>query len=259
MHLINTLENRKTKYKHLSSNKYEFNLDFLNKNGYVKFDKFFSDDLIENCSQEFERWVKDHSTEKIPRTKQPFIECPSTVDICLDERIISIVYQYLGFYPTIINANIKRNYPSPIPISGTQYFHRDPESKKFLKLFVYLDDVDMDTGPFTYVATSHVNRDMRLDHNERHRDDMVAFCYGNEKIKSFLGQKGTTILADTSGLHKGLLQKTKQRTMLTCYYVVNWEELYSRRHLDVELQVSKDKYNLLNNIQQSSVDLLKLV
>ena len=48
--------------------------------------------------------------------------------------------------------------------------------------------------------------------------DEILKSYPKEKIKKFLGDKGSIIVEDTFGLHKGFSPKTKSRMMLILIY-----------------------------------------
>ena len=107
----------------------------------------------------------------------------------------------------------------------TTFFHRDDNSKNFIKMFFYLNDVDIDGGPFTYVEGSHINRrEKDWTPGSRWTDEKIASLYGLEKIVHLTGKKGDLIVANTTGFHKGLKCRTKERNMLTINFTTEAEK-----------------------------------
>jgi len=41
--------------------------------------------------------------------------------------------------------------------STTQFFHRDPEDVNLLKLFIPLNKINLENGPFQFISKSHKN------------------------------------------------------------------------------------------------------
>ena len=97
-----------------------------------------------------------------------------------------------------------------------QFFHRDNDSIRFLKLFVYLLDVEQDCGPHIYVRGSHTQDGCY--ERRRHLDDEVERIFGSERIHTFMGPAGTAFIEDTFGLHKGSLPTEKRRLLLQIRY-----------------------------------------
>ena len=108
----------------------------------------------------------------------------------------------------------------------SQNWHRDPGIRKIIKVFIYFNDVDKNSGPFTYIKQSHNSG--KWGKIFKQRKFGVNGCYPNpEEIsnvipnKYFLectGKKGTIIFADTTGLHRGANQFKKKRVMSTSVF-----------------------------------------
>ena len=101
---------------------------------------------------------------------------------------------------------------------SAQYFHYDADYRKFFKVFIYLNDVDQDGGPHTFVQKTHKKKKFRHSHAERIHDEEIIKFYGEENIKTFVGKKGTIIFEDTFGFHKGQPPISKSRLMLVLEY-----------------------------------------
>jgi hypothetical protein len=101
---------------------------------------------------------------------------------------------------------------------GSQNFHRDYNSINFVKLFVYLSNVDSESGPHIFVrgsATKNVFRKI-----ERYNESDVISEFNNN-ILNIEGKKFTTFMANTFCLHRGLPPKTNDRLLLCILYSSN--------------------------------------
>ena len=91
---------------------------------------------------------------------------------------------------------------------ASQNWHVDFDDKHLLKAFVYLTDVGPDHGPFEYVpgeptrGRHHAAPRLDADGDGRVRT-RTSKERPVEEIATFTGPKGTLILCNTSGLHRG--------------------------------------------------------
>ena len=90
---------------------------------------------------------------------------------------------------------------------AAQFFHFDLERPKWLKIFIYLTDVDETKAPHTYIESSHLTGSKPsnlLDKGYvRIEDTEVKSFYENKKVKSIKGRRGTVFIGDTKCWHKG--------------------------------------------------------
>jgi ectoine hydroxylase-related dioxygenase (phytanoyl-CoA dioxygenase family) len=90
---------------------------------------------------------------------------------------------------------------------AAEWFHFDMDRVKWLKVFIYLTDVGADDGPHTYIAGSHrtgaMPRHLLKKGYARLTDDEVLDHFGRDALVEFCAPRGTVILEDTRGLHKG--------------------------------------------------------
>jgi hypothetical protein len=87
--------------------------------------------------------------------------------------------------------------------NSAQAFHFDNDRPSFIKMFVYLTDVDMTNGPHTYVPRSHREKPRELLHGQRLSDADIERFYPKDTWKVITGARGTVFFADTQGFHKG--------------------------------------------------------
>ena len=100
---------------------------------------------------------------------------------------------------------------------GPQNFHRDYNSLNFLKLFLYLSDVDDYSGPHVFVKKSH-HRDV-FNKIDRYDDMDVEKEFQKRNIKNNR-EKNKIFLANTFCLHKGMPPLKKDRLLLCIMYSV---------------------------------------
>lgn len=99
---------------------------------------------------------------------------------------------------------------------GPQLFHRDYETMNFLKVFVYLTDVENDDGSHQIVKGSHnINKFYKI---ERFTDKDILSEFGAENIININGNQGTSFIANTFAIHKGFKPKNKDRLVLVFLY-----------------------------------------
>ena len=142
-----------------------------------------------------------------------------TVEMANDPRILSTVSAYFGCRPTIDDILAWWSLPGRAAPRHEQFFHRDRDSIRFLKLFIHLTDVGDDDGPHVFVRQSHRDR-VLAGGSLRKSDADVANAVPDANVIRFTGPAGTTFLEDTSGLHKGALPTTGRRLILQVRYSI---------------------------------------
>jgi ectoine hydroxylase-related dioxygenase (phytanoyl-CoA dioxygenase family) len=107
---------------------------------------------------------------------------------------------------------------------ASQQWHRDFNDRHLLKAFLYLVDVDEETGPFEYVAGSARGGPYADDWPWRPLSesyppqDELAKRIPRESIKTFTAPKGTIIFCNTSGFHRGGFATGRARVLATATY-----------------------------------------
>lgn len=143
-------------------------------------------------------------------------DCPGLLALINAPQILRHGAGYLGCKPTLASVGVRWSLPTQSQGARFQEYHRDVDDWRFLKLFVYLSDVDEGSGPHSYVRTSHnTGFDLKAkayDHSE------VERRFGAENIVTVTGPPGTTFMADTLGVHRGGRPTTRPRLMLQVQY-----------------------------------------
>jgi ectoine hydroxylase-related dioxygenase (phytanoyl-CoA dioxygenase family) len=135
-----------------------------------------------------------HST----RPTKPFKVKAKIAIPALAYDLMPIVAEYYGKKPGQPEAELIHTYPTKEKACGSQLWHRDHHGPKFIRVLVYLVDVDLNNGPFCYQLGSHK--------------------HPNGPEHTFIGPKGTAIMFDTLGLHRGLKNLTGDRLALSISY-----------------------------------------
>ena len=140
----------------------------------------------------------------------------------LQPDILRIANAYFGMHTRLRLYNVWRNFVTVTPPRNSQLWHRDPEDRHVLKVYVYLSDVAEGSGPFTYAAGSHPKVGLlrhpaitptKGERAKRSTDAQMAEVVPPERWVHANGPKGTVVFADTRGYHKGGLARERERIL----------------------------------------------
>lgn len=101
-------------------------------------------------------------------------------------------------------------------------WHRDSINRRQLKFLIYLSDVNIVNGPFEYIPKTHhsINKfktNKFLTKKVRYSNDEIRVFKDSLPSKIFNAKKGTCIIFDSSGLHRGTPIKKGFRYAITKY------------------------------------------
>lgn len=184
--------------------KFDFTKKMVDKKQvYKNFDIF-------NFKQKGTFWINNH---------KDILSLDEVQQICTDPYILNITQKYLRTKPLLIQTNFWASYSGES--DSTQVFHQDGDDIKFIKIFIYLNDVSLNNGPHSYVKGSInqrmlINQKFRL--SERYDDNTIVKSFGKDNILNMVGSKGTIIFENTEGFHKGSPLKSGYRFMLQLLY-----------------------------------------
>lgn len=220
---------RREKYGFKEDGKYSSLVEQINTNGYCKVEGFFDKSLLLELKKETDQLIADncHISRRDQKNiviDQPFLHTETAAKIAFDDSLIDIATSFFNCVPAIGTFNLRRSMANDLPPDGTYLFHRDFNSTvKILKFFFYLNDVNENNGPFTYVEGS--NKKMFNGWWRKHRwtEAEMKQIYGDDKIRYLTANVGDVLMARTNGWHKGLKLKEGERTMLTLNYLVHPE------------------------------------
>lgn len=181
-------------------------LDELNRSGIVALPWRFDDvgefvDHLSRCPA-YRDHVRQGKPDAVPIGSYPWtchdmadVTCaPGLLEAAID--VMPIAASYLEAPPLLYSLNAFYYEPNAMPRSDTQEWHRDADDVRFLAMFIYGTDVaDDGDGPHQFMRGTQQGRS------------------GAGAVETVLGPAGTMFLADTSGLHRGLVPRRGRRML----------------------------------------------
>jgi hypothetical protein len=228
-------------------------LNVLNRDGLAALPELVSQETVNDIRDHLadkKVHLRDHSEvplSEVPATAaaadyslRTVLSCPAIVKLINAPRILNLVGAYLGCSPTISSIGLRWSFPCSGDIPDVQHFHRDPDDWRFVKLFVYLTDVDAGSGPHVYVKGTH--RIPRAIRAHRYTRGQIEAHHGAASITPILGASGTAFIADTYGIHMGEPPSDRPRLMLAAQYSLLPIYAFRYRPLALEPKPMIDPY-----------------
>ena len=226
--------------KFFLSNKKEFNnrINDLNNWGFYKEETFLTGESIDKILIKLKSLKGKYSGDKIaddnlyelnPNHKlrparftyetSDLLEIPEIQEILLSDKILKTANLYLKSIPIIDIVTAWWTFPTiETDKKAAQFWHFDMDRSKWLKVFIYLNDVNLDNGPHCFIKKSHLNNGIdfkiRKKGYNRLEDSIIDYHYSKNDIEYIFGKKGAILFEDTRGLHKGLRVKKDSRLLL---------------------------------------------
>ena len=131
--------------------------DALEREAFVEWSGFVSTDMLTALQAEAAEAEAAQSRSKdffeLLSPGRPLRTSDASVRIALDPSLVAAVTAYFGEVPYLLSSELirsRRTAASPA-WKKSQLWHFDHNDTRVLKLFVYLNDVGDDNGPFTYI------------------------------------------------------------------------------------------------------------
>jgi ectoine hydroxylase-related dioxygenase (phytanoyl-CoA dioxygenase family) len=139
----------------------------------------------------------------------------------INPRVLDIANAYLEMWSKLEYVDVWYTPPAGRDERrSSQRWHRDFNDRHLLKAFIYLVDVDEQTGPFEYVPGSAPGGELEthwpwrpLGDNYPPEDELAARI--GDRAVTFTAPKGTLIFCNTSGFHRGGFSTGKARVLAT--------------------------------------------
>ncbi len=150
------------------------------------------------------------------------------LQIGLMPELLDTVNSYLGLWSKLKGTNIWYTIPldSGRPRIASQKWHRDPEDRKLVKVFLYFTDVTKEAGPLEYIPGSRAGGP--LEHLWPQTTGSGGYGYPpQEPIEALPPQDrvvgtcpaATLVFCDTAGLHRGGFSLGKERVLAQWIYL----------------------------------------
>lgn len=247
----NSYGGHKLKKNIVLSNQEKTALESLKKNGYFIVQNFYSEKQCKNLVKEIDNILKkghpkifvddqksDHrinGMEHLSKDGSLFLNHPflENISVALSDK--SKLYKFL------MAACMKHKDGN---LGSGAGWHRDSLGFQF-KAMLYLSDVDDKSGPFQYFTSSHKtfyklkNYFINLSYGFK---DIVRYSekkvnkLDRKGLNTFVAKRGTLILFNSSGLHRGSPIQAGTRYAVTNYY----SNLPWSKYWDDQLITEKD-------------------
>jgi len=156
--------------------------------------------------------------------------------LSVSDPVLSVVNTYLGMFAKFRDFALQATIPVPVGMApfSSQRWHADPDDRRMVKVFLYLNDVDTAAGPFTYIRSSHAGGKWRElfgydPAKGRHPDpEFIRRHIPPQDLLVATGGAGTLIFCDTSGIHRGGYATGTERLMYTSVYTTRASALPRR-------------------------------
>ena len=201
----------------------------------------FSDLFQKPALDDMAAWIVDNESKLTQKPKKKYLfsyfgtndgELPLDlsnpfVKFYLSTEILEIASSYLGYIPQLFEVYVEKTIPIGVEEpTHSQNWHRDPEEKRTLKVFIYLSDVTKEAGPFTYVEGSSPTGNgkyrslfpQKLPDGSYPTETQLSSLIDSSDLFVATGAQGSIIFCDTAGLHRGGYAKNRHRIMSTGYF-----------------------------------------
>jgi len=241
--------------------------------GHHKVESFWDLKTLDNVRSETMHLFESNNPEIVKPThggqhtqiNHPLLALESLNSLAIDDRIVAIATSFFKCYPGLGTQNMRYSNSINSRPFGTCQYHMDFNSPvRILKFFVYLNNVTMDNGPFTYTEGSNLRKPDHWQHKLRWEDEEIEDLYGKAATKNLTANYGDLIMATTNGYHKGLPLKSGDRTMFTINFVVHPELGQTKNPLMMapfskRFKVSKEFYEQLSDEKKPLYDFMEKV
>jgi hypothetical protein len=94
-------------------------------------------------------------------------------------------------------------------------YHYDNDGPSFLKFFIYVNDIDAESGAHAFIQGTHGHRKPpQFGRSGTYNRDKLLSFYGSENEIVFTGPAGMILAEDTAGFHKGMSPSKGYRLLL---------------------------------------------
>ncbi len=158
----------------------------------------------------------------------------------LEERLLNIIENYIGLPILYHGAHFRREIANGKTI-GVRQWHTDVEDRRMVRIIVYLNNVNLNGGPFEYIS-KHLTSLLRqtLQYSSGFvSDELIKTIVPVSDWKPCTGHSGTVIFSDTRNVfHRAKPPVAADRFSITFSYT-------SRRPITIFSKVTLSRDDLL--------------
>jgi hypothetical protein len=181
------------------------------------------------AAQDFTGW-KDYSITMLQGTNRLPWDDPM-LRLALRSAMLDIVNSYLRLWSKLRSVNMWYTVPVPMrgPRTASQRWHRDPEDRRLVKAFLYVEEVDESAGPLEYIPGSRRGGPYAYlwpfatgggvpNGSYPDQDQVEAAVPAHDRVTCTC-PPATLVFVDTSGFHRGGYATGKGRLLGTWMFV----------------------------------------
>lgn len=219
---------------------------------------------LEHNRERFRRFFRDKSEAKLddyilkmnPENSVHSLSNP-LLAIGLSTPVLRVVSSYMNLWPKLIYADAWYSIPmDPGKRIGSQQWHRDPEDKQMVKVYLYFSDIDEDAGAMEYIlGTSNAlgGHGMKIGEwksagaNLYPSTELVEQSFATAQHFYCTGPIGTLLFCDTTGLHRGGISRSSPRVVATWTFVTpasRYQRRFTVRPVEGELLTEEARFAL---------------
>ncbi|GAB4536854.1 MAG: hypothetical protein Tsb0014_25000 [Pleurocapsa sp.] len=157
-------------------------------------------------------------------TKTQLIKYPDIFLWGLEPRLLNIIENYIGLPVIYQGLSMRRDLPDGKQV-GVRKWHLDWEDRSMIKVIIYLNDVDINGGPYEYIPrdiTAQAIKKLRYYNFDFLSDKTMEQAVPESEWKVCIGKAGTMIITDTANvLHRAKPPVNQERFSITFFYTSN--------------------------------------
>ena len=191
----------------------------------------------------------NHNCRCLDFDRTKLINYPEVYLWGLEEKLLDIVENYIGL-PIIYQGFAMRKDFADGEQVGVRRWHLDWEDRRVIKIIIYLNDVDLDGGPYEYIdrqLTSETIKSLNYYNLGHLSDKEMELAVPRSRWQPCIGPATTVVISDPSSIFHHAKPPTKQdRIALTFCYTscqpqVNWKPLTisQQRWKEIDRQINE--------------------
>jgi len=173
-------------------------------------------------------WGNDRSGEQRPHTfnimaAEDLDRHPAIMEFALSRPVTEAVAGYFGHVPRLrqMGIHVTEAEPGGPSLRNAQRLHRDAPDQRSrkLRIFLNLDDVRPETGPFTFLPLDLSEAALAACSDDEPAESEIAARFGSGAFLALIGPAGSGVVIDTSRcLHFGGRVSAGRRAVLMLHY-----------------------------------------
>lgn len=232
----------------------------LKKDGYVSFDKKLSPDIVKKlyeyalktpalAAPKYDKKIVYEENKPVSEIyrfdMQDLVNNPEIQELIMDETLINIARNYLDSEPIFDFPAMwwSTSFLKVASSEAAQLYHFDMDRIKWLKIFIYLNDVTMENGPHSYIKGSHVtgSKPQYLLNRGyvRISDEELSKEYKKDDFITICADAGSVFAGDTKCWHKGTPLKKGHRLVLEFEYTTS---MFGSQYPKFEIKQCSDAF-----------------